>query len=129
MWLEGGACVNLTVTSLEPELRHGLLQPMTQVEVLPPSENDGTCEFTPLNFTPALVVSPSTSQNTSDDSESDDKVLAKDISFSDEENEPIKCSSGKVPGIESSEENMYTLLLNYVCSKYRERNVYCEAGL
>ncbi|XP_071524127.1 LOW QUALITY PROTEIN: peroxisomal ATPase PEX1-like [Panulirus ornatus] len=53
LWLEGGAYVTLMVNSLDPPLRYGILQPMTQMEVLPPSENNETHDNTSITFTPA----------------------------------------------------------------------------
>lgn len=39
LWLEGGACVTLKVTGLEPPVPHLTLHTMSQVEVVPPSED------------------------------------------------------------------------------------------
>ena len=53
LWLEGGACVTLKVVGLEPPVSHLTLHPMSQVEVLPPSEDQHSPTHTALNFAPS----------------------------------------------------------------------------
>lgn len=50
LWLEGGAYVTLKVTGLEPPVPHLTLHPMSQVEVLPPSEDVESPCHAAINF-------------------------------------------------------------------------------
>ncbi|KAK4325030.1 hypothetical protein Pmani_004341 [Petrolisthes manimaculis] len=52
LWLAGGACVTLRVLVLTPDLPHGILQPMTKVEVLPPPDNKQEQTSASITFTP-----------------------------------------------------------------------------
>ena len=53
LWLEGGVLVSLTVTRIDPPHSCGILQSMTEVEVLPPTEQEESETFCPISFTPA----------------------------------------------------------------------------
>ncbi|ROT70911.1 hypothetical protein C7M84_010785 [Penaeus vannamei] len=46
LWLDGGVCIMLTATSIDPSVPCVVLHPMTQVEVHPPPENEGAEDYT-----------------------------------------------------------------------------------
>lgn len=52
LWLDGGVCIMLTATSIDPSVPCVVLHPMTQVEVHPPPENEGAEDYTRIHFNP-----------------------------------------------------------------------------
>ena len=44
LWLEGGACISLKIKNIVPSYPHAVLQSMTQVEVIPPSDDKDESE-------------------------------------------------------------------------------------
>ncbi|KAG7168970.1 Peroxisome biogenesis factor 1-like [Homarus americanus] len=118
LWLEGGACVFLTVTSLDPPLKFGVLQPMTQVEVLPPVETDGSHDYTSINFTPTAVESLVNSEIMNIDHGEDWNWCNKPNVV----NEDKKKNQGR----NNCEENMYSMVLSYMCNKLNEQKAKSE---
>ncbi|XP_042880852.1 peroxisome biogenesis factor 1-like [Penaeus japonicus] len=52
LWLEGGVCIMLTTTHIDPSVPSVVLHPMTQVEVHPPLENEGSEDYSRISFNP-----------------------------------------------------------------------------
>ncbi|XP_037797346.1 peroxisome biogenesis protein 1-like [Penaeus monodon] len=52
LWLDGGVCIMLTTTSVDPLVPSVVLHPMTQVEVHPPPENEGVEDYKRISFNP-----------------------------------------------------------------------------
>lgn len=63
LWLAGGACVTLRVLALTPDLPHGVLQPLTEVEVLPPPDSMQEQTSASITFTPQDTDSVEDNQN------------------------------------------------------------------
>ncbi|XP_045592696.1 peroxisomal ATPase PEX1 [Procambarus clarkii] len=114
LWLEGGACVFLTVTSLNPPLKYGTLQPMTQVEVLPPLEKDGSHDYKAINFTPTSVESDSRSEEFDGNQKVVDHECTKNVVDESRNQEDIQKQN-------SFKENMFTMILNYIYMKRKEQ--------
>ncbi|KAK8754106.1 hypothetical protein OTU49_010671 [Cherax quadricarinatus] len=120
LWLEGGVCVYLTVTSLEPSLKYAILQPMTQVEVLPPMDTERSQEYTAINFVPTSTESLD---------ESDDFTSNQEKVHSSNSSEVSDVSSGgdeEIQGQNSFEKSMFTMILNYMQRKLNEQKAVCD---
>ncbi|XP_045126632.1 peroxisome biogenesis protein 1-like [Portunus trituberculatus] len=94
LWLEGGACVTLQVIGLEPPVSQLTLHPMSQVEVLPPSEGDYSPTHTAINFVPSAENTP-------------------EELYQEEINEDNK--------VEEDSQDILTLILEFMMGKLRDR--------
>ncbi|KAK3873875.1 hypothetical protein Pcinc_021136 [Petrolisthes cinctipes] len=104
LWLAGGACVTLRVLVLTPDLPHGILQPMTKVEVLPPPDNKQEQTSASITFTP---------QDT--DCEEDNQNPNLTNSSNHEEN------SLSILEAKDRHDNFYTSVFSYMLNKLREQ--------
>lgn len=99
LWLEGGACVTLQVIGLEPPVSQLTLHPMSQVEVLPPSEGDYSPTHTAINFVPSEMPSA-------------ENALEEEF-HKGETNEESK--------VEEHSRDVLTLILEFMMGKLRDR--------
>lgn len=54
LWLAGGVCVRLNVLRISPPLNIARLDPMSQVEILPPSQSQDFKDSDPIGFNPSF---------------------------------------------------------------------------
>ncbi|CAL4064868.1 unnamed protein product, partial [Meganyctiphanes norvegica] len=106
LWLAGGVCVKLNVLRISPPLNVARLDPMSEVEILPPSESQEYKDSLPISFNPSLLTGSSLSENISEQENSENS----DKKYSHEDN----ISNGNRDDSMNSEKMLLKIIINFI---------------